>query len=115
MSLEAWSRRERALFQNRIWKKISQKKIKRNEYRGPLAQLVERPDGIGEVKSSILLGSTKIDLTKKQTPARLRRAGGRAFPQGNATVFRIPPPAFPPKVGGSKATLNINFPCASLH
>lgn len=26
---------------------------------GPLAQLVERPDGIGEVRSSILLRSTK--------------------------------------------------------
>ena len=45
--------------------------------------------------------TTKFDLTKKQNLARLRRAHGRAFPQGNATAFRIPPPAFPPLCGGS--------------
>ena len=50
---------------------------------GPLAHLVERLICNEEVTGSSPVRSTKFDLTKKQTPARLRRAHGRAFPQGN--------------------------------
>jgi hypothetical protein len=45
---------------------------------GPLAQLVERYIRIVEVTGSNPVRSTKFDLTKKQTLARLRRAHGQA-------------------------------------
>jgi hypothetical protein len=45
--------------------------------------------------------TTTFDLTKNATRARRSRAHGVAFPQGNATAFRIPPPEFPPLCGGS--------------